>query len=152
MSTSHSVGFREAATADINSLLLLVAEYYAFDQIPFDERDVHRGLQALLEDPALGRAWLMEQEGNPAGYAVLTFGYDHEFGGRIGTLTDFYLKPEFRGRGIGTEALLFVEAQAKRLGLGAIELQTTRHNILAQKLYGKLGYTALDRILMIKRL
>ena len=35
----------------------LVEAYYTFDGIAFDAASIHRGLAALIDDPALGGAW-----------------------------------------------------------------------------------------------
>ncbi|MGE5624073.1 MAG: N-acetyltransferase family protein [Bacillota bacterium] len=146
------VRIREATYADLDVVLSHAAAYYAFDRIPFDPVSVRAGLQALLANPGFGRVWLIESGAGVTGYAVLTFGFDHELGGRTGTLTDFYLREDFRRQGIGTAALGLIEEQARRQGLYAMELQATHENAVAQKLYRKMGYTAFDRVPMAKRL
>jgi hypothetical protein len=53
---------------------------------------IMRFLGQLLRDPAIGRAWVAEADGVAAGYMILTFNYDIEFGGMQGIVT--YLEPE----------------------------------------------------------
>lgn len=144
--------FRLATSGDIDALVSMVSRYYASDGIAFDNRDVHFGLVALLRDPSLGHAWLIECDASLAGYVILTFGYDHEMGGRTGLITDLYLEPQFRKRGLGKEIMTFLEAQARSFGLSAVELQVSRDNEVAQRLYQGLGYISYDRIPMAKRL
>lgn len=144
--------FRLANSRDIDALVRMVNRYYAFEGIAFDNREVHSGLVALLRDASLGRAWLIECDASLAGYVILTFGYDHEVGGRTGLITDLYLEPQFRKRGLGKEIMTFVESRARSFGLSAVELQASRDNKVAQRLYKTLGYMSFDRIPMVKRL
>ena len=88
---------RETNSEEVDTLVDFVGRYYAFDAIPFHPFDVRRSLLQLVSDPRLGKAWILRVNGISAGYAILTIGFDHEVGGRIGTITDFYLEPAFRG-------------------------------------------------------
>lgn len=144
--------FKPAVIGDRDTLLQLVQRYYAFDHIPFIQEEVRAALAVLLQDDRLGRAWIIAQGGQAVGYAVLSFHFDHELGGRSGIVTDLYIEPEHRQRGLGTETLRFIESQAASFGLRAIELQVERGNAIARRLYEKSGYRAFDRIPMAKRL
>jgi ribosomal protein S18 acetylase RimI-like enzyme len=144
--------FKPAVIGDRDTLLQLVQRYYAFDHIPFAEEEVRAALGVLLQDDRLGRAWILLNGDQVAGYVVLSFHFDHELGGRSGIVTDLYIEPEHRHRGLGTEALCFIEEQAARFGLLAIELQVERNNVIARRLYEKSGYRPFDRIPMAKRL
>ncbi len=106
----------------------------------------------LLADPRLGIACLIERGQQLAGYLILTFGFDLEFGGRQATVTDLYLRPEARGSGLGAAALTALEDVGRRLGLKALELQVERDNLEAQAFYTRLGFTAHDRVPLSKRL
>ncbi|CAA9289300.1 MAG: hypothetical protein AVDCRST_MAG93-3771, partial [uncultured Chloroflexia bacterium] len=81
-----------------------------------------------------------------------TFGFDFEFGGRVGTVTDLYLKTSYRGQGLGRAAFTFIERRAASLGINAIELQTIQDNTEALAFYTKLGFERHDRVPLIKRL
>ena len=143
---------RRASPADHATLLRLIAAYYAYDHIAFDEPVARAGLAQLLSDEATGRAYLLERRGEIAGYFIFTFGFDVEFGGRLATLTDLYLEPAFRGAGLGTAALEFIAAECRALGVKAIELQVEEANLPAQALYRKLGFERLSRLPMSKLL
>ena len=143
---------REAISEEVDTLVDFVGRYYAFDGIPFHPFDVRRSLLQLVGDPRLGKAFILQVNGISAGYAILTIGFDHEVGGRIGTITDFYLDPAFRRRGIGTETLARLEKEAIKLGLEALELQVVNDNGPARGLYRKMGFQAADRIPMCKRI
>jgi hypothetical protein len=72
---------RGAGSRDLEALLPLVEQFQAFERIPFDAAAARQNLARLLESPQLGQALLAEMAGRPIGYAILTYGYDLEFGG-----------------------------------------------------------------------
>ncbi|WP_189090298.1 GNAT family N-acetyltransferase [Deinococcus ruber] len=148
---------RCATASDLTATLSLIGEYYAFDGIGFDRDSLEQGLRTLLSEPLLGRVYLIEsgtiESGMVvAGYTILTFGFDLEFGGRQATMTDLYLRPAFRGAGLGRASMAALEAVCQELEIGALELQVERDNRAAQAFYGRLGFQAHDRIPMSKRL
>lgn len=141
-----------ATDADLDDLVPLVREYYAFDGIPFHEESIRRGLGQLLRDEALGVAWLIQHAGKPAGYSVLTFGFDLELGGRQATVTDLYLRPDARRRALGTAAIATIEAFLTARGISAYELQVERANHRARTFYERLGFRTHDRVPLTKRI
>jgi ribosomal protein S18 acetylase RimI-like enzyme len=67
-------------------------------------------------------------------------------------LTDFYLEPAFRGRGLGLKILGMIEDEGRRMGAQAIELLVEDDNVEAQGLYKKAGFKKFDRFPMSKAL
>ncbi len=147
-----TIHFQAATERDAPLLLALVEAYYELDLIPFDAQVIRQALAQLLTTPALGGAWLIREGEAALGYFILTFGFDLEFGGRQATVTELYLAPEHRRRGIGTQTLQFVETTLRALGISAFELQAERHNVKALACYAKFGMTAHDRIPLSKRI
>jgi hypothetical protein len=86
------IRIKPATTRDTTRLLHLIRAYYRFDQIPFAHKAIAYGLSLLLNEPALGRVWLILKRGKAVGYLILIFGFDLEFAGRQATLTDLYIK------------------------------------------------------------
>lgn len=144
--------FRPALHEDRELLVGLIQAYYKLDQIDFDESAIRGGLAELLSDGRLGQVWFIEHGGRVAGYMILTFAFDLEFGGREGTLTDLYFLPEFRRMGLGSAALRQLEATCAGLGLKAIELRVETDNHEAQGLYMKHGYRKHERFTLSKKL
>jgi len=144
--------FLRAEAKHLTELTTLVEAYYAFDGIAFDAASVRRGLITLLEDHRLGGAWLIREESDTAGYFILTYGFDLEFSGRQATVTELYLRPESRGRGVGQETLRFIEDHLRAAGIEAYELQVERDNESARAFYAAAGFEAHDRIALSKRI
>jgi len=143
--------FRVATEFDAEILLPFMRDYYAFDGHAFDEQKARAALIALLRDPNLGRVWLIlvhtnESEKNektrelPIGYIVLCFGYSLEWLGRDAFVDEFYLLPDYRGRGWGRKTMAFLEDAARELNVTALHLEVMRENTRAMDLYRKLGF------------
>src|SRR5262249_48231575 len=96
------------------------------------------------------RAWLAEIESGIVGFAIVTFCYSIEFGGRFALIDELYLSPAARGQGVGTEVLRQIEAAMWAKGIGAIRLEVDRTNVGAERLYHRLGFEPHNRNLMTK--
>jgi ribosomal protein S18 acetylase RimI-like enzyme len=150
----HAEGFvaHAADVTDLEALLKFVKAYYEFDEIPYRTGRIRAALRILLKDSSLGRVWIIRYGHKAAGHAILTFGYDLEFNGRQATITELFIAPEYRSRGLGGKMVELIEETCRQMGIGALELQVERDNVRAQSLYRKLGFRAHDRIPMSKML
>ncbi|HLX72778.1 MAG TPA: GNAT family N-acetyltransferase [Verrucomicrobiae bacterium] len=146
------VTFRQAKPTDLKTLSKLIRHYYAFDHIAFDTTAVHAGLNTMLNNKSVGQAFLIAFEATLIGYAILTYGFDLEFGGRTALITDLFIETKFRRRGLGRKTLQFLEQFCRSKKIGALELQVERTNKAAQAFYRGLDFEAHDRIPMTKRL
>ena len=104
------VSFRIADNSDINLLVEFVREFYEHERNPFDEDVARTALTDLVDDPSLGRVWLIQDEGEAIGYVALTIGYSLEHHGRDAFLDELFIKASHRGQGIGAKAIQLVEA------------------------------------------
>jgi ribosomal protein S18 acetylase RimI-like enzyme len=147
-----SLKFEVATAADLPLLLALVAEFYAEEQIAFNESATRRAIGELLGNPPLGALFLLRCDAAPAGYLLITHGFILEFGGRQMVLDELYLRPGFRGRGLGAEALAFAEQHCRANGVEVLRLEATLSNERALALYRQKGFVEHDRCTMTKLL
>lgn len=147
-----SVSFRKANAHDDEIILELMREFYAFENLAFDEAAARRALNQILANENFGQIWIIEQSEKIAGYAVLTFGFSLEFHGRDAFVDEIYLRSGFRGAGIGKAALEFLQKQCSQLGVRALHLEVERANENAQAVYRKSGFVEHDRFLMTRRI
>lgn len=143
--------FRDAGETDLERLLPMMEEFYREEGIGWDPARMPRAAAVLLSDPSLGRVVLLEADGKAIGYAVLTWGYDLEFGGRDSFLTEIFVRAPLRGRGWGRRILDGVEATARAAGAGAIHLEVRPYNAPAVALYREAGFTTTGRTFLSKR-
>jgi ribosomal protein S18 acetylase RimI-like enzyme len=141
---------RVAEARDMARLLEMMADFNAGERIVVDPVAVRVALGRLLDDPSLGRVWLVSVAGELVGYTVLTFGFDLEFAGRDAFITELYLLPSARGRGIGRDTMAAIEAAAAALDVKAIHLGVLPENTAARALYRRAGFEPPPRILLSK--
>jgi len=143
--------FVEAAIRNVPVLLRMMRRLAEQPPaIPFDDEEVRRALEEFFGHPQYGRAWLIEADGNTAGYVILTLGFSFEYRGRDGFIDELYIEPEFRRRGLALRAMEFVEDCAREMGVNALHLEVDRTNEAALELYRKAKYEDHDRYLMTK--
>jgi ribosomal protein S18 acetylase RimI-like enzyme len=143
---------RAASDIDLPALIEMIRDFFAWEHIPFEGAELEPALRKLLCSGDLGHAWLLEIDGETVGYAIVTFGFDLEFNGRDAFLTDLYLKPTWRDRGLGQRALSLIVNQAKHAGVHALHLLVDPTNERARRLYERSGFEPSHRVAMTKRL
>ncbi len=143
------VSFRPCSPKDHSTLLKFIIAYYRFDKIPFNRKDLAQGVHTLLRNLSLGKAWLMESQKKPVGYAIVTYNFDLEYGGIEAMLTDLYVDKRYRNKGIGSLALYEIEDFCRERGIRTIELQVQHHNKSAETFYRKAGFSILRRKVML---
>ena len=146
------VSFRAASIADEQACLPMMEALWVHEGIAFDAAAIRAALDLLFSDPGLGRVWLTLVEDTVAGYAMGTWAFSTEQGGRFLLLDELFVLPAFRGRGVGAATLAFVEQEAEREGAGAIRIEVSVGNGPARELYRAAGYTDLRRLFLAKRL
>jgi len=146
------VNFIHAELSNAETLLVLMREFYEYEELPFNESAARKALTQILTDESLGKVWLIQRDKEIAGYVVLTLGFSLEFQGRDAFIDEIYLRADFRGQGIGKYALQFLEDECRRLDVKALHLEVERKNEIAQAVYRKNGFADHDRYLMTKRI
>ncbi len=136
---------RPAGPGDIPSLVALMAEFYGEAGFSLPADAAARTFAALLDDPRLGRVWMLEAEGEPAGYAVLTVAFSMEFGALRGFVDDLFVRAPFRGRGLGAAALAEIRRTAEALDVRALLVET---DDTAAPVYRRAGFEDAGRLLL----
>jgi diamine N-acetyltransferase len=143
---------RPATLDDVATLVGLMRAFYAEDGHAFREDAARGALVGLLEEPAHGRVFVIEADGETAGYAAVTFGYSLEFHGRDAFLDELYVRPDKRGAGLGRVAIERATEVCRAEGIGAIHLEVGPGNDAARRLYEAAGFVDRAHHLMTRRL
>ncbi len=141
---------RPAQPNDIDTLLVMMERFYAIDGYPFNAERTRASLTEFIADKDLGTIWMISADSQTIGYAILAVVYSFEFGGKNAFIDEFYLEPEYRGKGIGRSVLEEIVDEAKRSGIHALHLETERHNERALRLYRSIRFTDHHRMLMTR--
>ena len=147
-----SLEFREAVPGDEAVLLPMMRALAAQDPevIPFNESAARAAFHQFLSLPAFGRIWLLYNGGELIGYIILAIGFSFEFRGHDAFIDELYVVPAHRRRGFGSQAMAFVEREAREMGVNAIHLEVDHGNDPATELYRHAGYGDHARHLMTK--
>jgi len=146
------ITFKEAQTYDIALLVPMVQEFYALEQIAFHEQTIQSALAHFISNHQFGRAWLIYDNEELAGYMILTFGFCLEFGGRDAFIDEVYLKEPYRNRGIGQKAIDFLSDFGKENNIKVMLLEVGHENGQAQGFYKKTGFTAREKYFLMTKL
>ena len=139
---------RRADLSDLDDLVVLIREFCEADHHPFDEATVRSALRPLLEDDQYGLVWAV---GRPAeGYAVVTWGYSLESGGRDALLDEIYFRQRNRGQGSALVRALIDDLEAR--GMNRVFLETEHHNDAVRRFYARHGFQTEDSIWMSRKL
>lgn len=126
-------------------MIELSRRYCQADLHQYDEARARAGFLPLLVDDEFGAVWMICDE-DPVGYAVVTWGWSIESGGRDALLDEIYVDDQ--GAGNGALVLSHVIEDCRRRGLPRIFLETESHNEGARRLYRRYGFQTEDSIWM----
>lgn len=94
------------------------------------------------------RAYIIGYGNKTAGYAVCCMSASQEACGRVLWLDELYIKPEFRGNGLGKAFFEFIENSDE---YGYVRLEVEHDNKRALKLYQSLGYADANYLSLYKK-
>jgi len=136
---------RRAEARDVPEILALIRELAEFERAP---HEVIATEADLLRDGFSGAprffVELATSDGEVAGFALWFFNYS-TWQGRPGLyLEDLFVRPRFRGRGIGKALLVHLARTAATERCGRFQWQVLDWNAPAIAFYASLGAKALD--------
>jgi len=145
-----NVIYKPADEKDIPLLLVLMKEFYLIEHLPYDESVITSGLEKMFSSLVYGKVWIVMDSEMPAGYIAVTYGYSFEFHGIDALVDEFYLREQYRNKGIGKGTLKFVEDYLAGEGIKAFHLEVDHINTVAQEVYRKYGFKDHGRYLLTK--
>jgi GNAT superfamily N-acetyltransferase len=146
------VELKSISAADMALVLEMMAEFYRDQRMRFDAEGAISGLRQMLADPARGGAYLVLCDRSTAGYLFLTSCFSVELHGEFMLLDELYLRPAFRGKGVGSVAVVFAERVCRERGVKTLRLEVGYENAPAQSLYERMGFKRETRHLLTKLL
>ncbi len=139
MITKMKTTIRNIQNEDRESVFKMMREFYNSPAVIHKASDavLLADIEACLSDIPFIEGFVFEAEGKIAGYAMASKSFSTEAGGMCVWIEDLYLKPEFRGFGIGKDFFEFVE---KRYSATAarLRLEVEASNARAIEVYKKM--------------
>ena len=140
--------FKPLEIIDISTITQMMQDFYAIDNYPMDVEVAKNLFQEFITNEHLGKSWLIYSENEIVGYIILTFIFSFEYGGKIAFVDELFIKETARGKGIGKEAIQFIQREVPKLSLKLLYLEVEPHNENAQKLYLAHDFVIHNRKLM----
>lgn len=140
--------FKTLEISDIEVITQMMQDFYAIDNYPMDVEVAKKLFQEFISNEHLGKSWLIYTENEIVGYIILTFIFSFEYGGKIAFVDELFIKETARGKGIGKEAIQFIQREVPKLSLKLLYLEVEPHNENAQKLYLAHDFVIHNRKLM----
>jgi len=136
---------RPAEAKDIPLILQLIRELAEYEKAPEQavatDADIRR--DGFSSDPKF-RVIIAEWGGETAGFALFFYNYSTWLGRPGLYLEDLFVRPEFRGKGIGKALLTHLAKTAVEEGCGRFEWQVLNWNTPALEFYRSLGAHILE--------
>jgi ribosomal protein S18 acetylase RimI-like enzyme len=145
-----NVLFQLLSEQDIPSLLEMMRDFYAQQEMHFEKTATTSAVNKLIASPEHGQIYLIFRGSELAGYFALTFCYSLEFHGRFALLDEVYIREAHRGQKMGKSVVPFAEDLCQKAGVQALRLEVGRENKPAQTLYRTAGFKEEERNLMTK--
>jgi GNAT superfamily N-acetyltransferase len=139
---------RRASLTDVKQLVVMMAEFYSDSPYTLNPQRAADSFTALLADERLGHVWFIQSDSNDVGYVVVTFCYSMTYGGLSAVIDDFFIRPAFRGAGLGKSAMAEVRGFCESQGVRAIRVETGRDNVPALAVYRRAGFVDTDLALL----
>jgi len=123
------------------------------ENLALDLPTVRAGVAALLADPAKGRYFVAEIDGELAGQTMVTYEWSDWRNGTIWWLQSVYVAEKLRRRGVFRALFEHIIDNARRApDVCALRLYMERHNKIAQAAYARLGLNLGDYVVLERSL
>ena len=149
----NELTFRPITAADETDFYTMAEEFYHSDAVlhPIPAEYHRRAFAEMVRSGQYLSGYIFTDGDNTAGFAVTNRMMQHEAGGVMVWVEDLYIRPAYRGQGLGSRFLAWLEEQLRGDAV-MLRLETEPENERAQELYYRLGYENLNYLQMIKRL
>jgi ribosomal protein S18 acetylase RimI-like enzyme len=129
---------RRATPADADALLPLMEAFADVHGHAYDRDWAAGALAPLLANPSLGVVLVVDVDDRLRGYAVLTWGWSLESGGREALLDEIFV--ESRGQGLGSQLLQAVLDACRAAETKVLFLETEAANERVRTWYARHGF------------
>ena len=139
------LAIRAALEEDAPLILQLIKELAEYEKLSHEVVATEGSLRkSLFGERRFAEALIGEIDGKPAGFALFFHNFS-TFLGRPGIyLEDLYVRPEFRGSGLGRALLVYLARVAQERGCGRLEWSVLDWNEPAIGFYKSVGAAPVD--------
>jgi len=134
---------REFEPKDLQEYLTMSRDFFNSDAVDHfvPEKNWQDTFANIMNKSQFVNGRVLLDNGNIAGYLLICFTWSNEVGGIDAWIDEFYIKPEYRGKGLGKTYLKHI-LKFYSDSVNRFKLEITPSNAIAEKLYLKLGFAA----------
>lgn len=136
---------RKVKKSDKNLFIKMIDEFYhssgVLHSIP--TKHYEKTFNEIMGNSPFATAYIIENNNETAGYGQISFTYSNEAGGLVVLIEEIYVRPQFRGMGLGTEFLnTMLDLYKDKASRFRLDIEPD--NSGARKLYKSLGFKELN--------
>ena len=142
---------RKICRDDRETYITLAKEFYRSGVTleVIDTKNIEITFDELMRSDTYAEGYIIEYDGNTAGFALLAKTFSQEAGGMVIWLEELYVKPELRGKGLGSEFFDYLEKNMDS-SVKRIRLEVEEENTRVVKLYERMGFKMFAYDQMVK--
>ena len=146
--------FRDVFLTDKEVFLAMAKRFYTSPAVSglspcFDVKNFETTFNLAMEGSPYVRILMIESyDGEPIGFAQLSFTFSMEVGGMVVLIEDVYIEESHRGSGYGRKLLGFLEKEFPTFS--RFRLDVARDNEGAIRLFEQSGFWLFDYMQMVK--
>jgi len=143
--TQPGLSLRFAGAGDAPLVMAFIRELAEYEQLAHEvETDAQTLAEQLFGESPAAEVVIAEVDGAPAGFALFFHNFSTFVGRRGLYLEDLFVRPAYRGRGIGRVLMAFLAKLAVERGCGRFEWWVLDWNSPAIDFYRSLGARGMD--------
>jgi GNAT superfamily N-acetyltransferase len=139
MNAAEVFDIRPALESECGLILSFIKELAEFEKLLHEVEATEEMIRKNIFEKRIAEVVFAELNGQPVGFALFFHNFS-TFVGKPGIyLEDLYVKPAYRGKGVGKQLLIYLAQLAKERGCGRFEWAVLNWNEKAISFYKSLG-------------
>jgi len=119
----------------------MAADFYSSDAVchPIPPSHFEKTFTELMRSQEYAEGYVLEYDGKTVGYALLAKTFSQEAGGMVVWIEELYVKPKYRGRGLGHKFFEYLKDHLPQ-NTKRLRLEAESDNQKAISLYRRFGF------------
>ncbi len=145
------IKIRKVQESDRERYLQMAHDFYHSSAVlhPIPDSFIEKTFDECMKEDAYAIAYLLEYDGETAGYGLLAKTFSQEAGGFVFWIEELYVLEKFRSKGLGGKFFQMLEEE-RSPEVVRFRLEVEDDNERAIALYRRLGYEELKYSQMVK--
>jgi ribosomal protein S18 acetylase RimI-like enzyme len=138
--------YRRYKKTDQKELEKMIQDFYAEERRKMitdchtSKSNIGKTLLEVEKHPDKVQVYVFGAEKKLVGYSIIVDYWSHEFGGNVSSIDELFVENDFRGKGIASEFLRYLEDQVRKKSV-SLSLEVSPKNEKAKKLYEDWGFS-----------